>query len=403
MAEETATSDAAKESKRAFASGRRMQDFISSFVALSRKRLRGPNRPRLTLSRTSAERLAESHPLRTRHDVVERADEAPRPKTMLYLAYGSNLCAETFRGSRGIMPLSCVNIQCPELRLTFDLPGVPYTEPCFANTGRRDPVKPQPPANPYDDPVWTKGLIGVVYEVTPEDYAHIIATEGGGASYQDILVTCYPLEPSHGPGDDKDDDVPDVPTTPPFLAHTLFAPYEHEAPLASERCAVVSRRVGRRLHRPSPTWAQASPRYLKLLRDGAEEHALPATYKRYLGKLQGYEATSVGQQLGAFVLGLSFLPFIVFLFLLMRLVQDKKGRAPPWIVWLSGAIFEAMWSYYDYVLKPVFGEGERTVEDKRQVAITARRNSIQESIKRTYRNGRAEKLSDEERLHAEKM
>jgi hypothetical protein len=39
---------------------------------------------------------------------------------MLYLAYGSNLSNETFRGNRGIKPLSQVNVQVPSLRLTLD-------------------------------------------------------------------------------------------------------------------------------------------------------------------------------------------------------------------------------------------------------------------------------------------
>ena len=44
-----------------------------------------------------------------------------KAKTVLYLAYGSNLCNETFRGVRGIRPLSQVNVMVPSLRLTFDL------------------------------------------------------------------------------------------------------------------------------------------------------------------------------------------------------------------------------------------------------------------------------------------
>jgi hypothetical protein len=49
-------------------------------------------------------------------------------KTILYLAYGSNLSSETFRKTRGIVPISQVNVLVPDLTLTFDLPGVPYLE-----------------------------------------------------------------------------------------------------------------------------------------------------------------------------------------------------------------------------------------------------------------------------------
>ncbi|KAL8946301.1 MAG: hypothetical protein Q9222_007285 [Ikaeria aurantiellina] len=135
--------------------------------------------------------------------------DASKPdQTYLYLAYGSNLAASTFQGVRGIKPLAALNVVVPELVMTFDLAGLPYLEPCFANTAYRSPSNNEQSSPPitsssnnnekspllshpsYSNPTWPKGLIGVVYEVTPTDYAHIIATEGGGASYHDVLVTC---------------------------------------------------------------------------------------------------------------------------------------------------------------------------------------------------------------------
>ncbi|KAL8824294.1 MAG: hypothetical protein Q9191_005150, partial [Dirinaria sp. TL-2023a] len=134
-------------------------------------------------------------------------DDEPKPKTILYLAYGSNLCAETFLGKRGIRPLSQINVAVPALVMTFDLAGLPYTEPCFANTAYRHHTEKPPTEKSENTPLllsqkdkpkyhknrWLKPLVGVVYEVTPADFAHIIATEGGGASYHDILVDCHPL------------------------------------------------------------------------------------------------------------------------------------------------------------------------------------------------------------------
>ncbi|KAJ4366010.1 hypothetical protein N0V85_009233, partial [Neurospora sp. IMI 360204] len=169
------------------------------------------------------------------------ASDLPSSSTVLYLAYGSNMCAKTFLGMRNIRPLSQVNVSAPSIRLTFDLPGIPYLEPCFANIAlrklpRKPPVvpippldpphlpppgKPQPPAkeNSSDHSDWnmeTGGLIGVVYEVTAEDYATILATEGGGASYHEILVPCIQLPaPVRIPEHPR----PDLPR--PFLARTL--------------------------------------------------------------------------------------------------------------------------------------------------------------------------------------
>lgn len=282
-----------------------------------------------------------------------------KAETFLYLAYGSNLCNETFRGKRGIKPISQINVQIPELRLTFDLPGIAYSEPCFANTARRDPETDVPRNNAtsgekdssgatdYHKNRWHKGLIGVVYEVTAADYAHIIATEGGGASYQDILVDCYPFEHS-----DPTKPVPVHPVTKPFKAHTLFAP---AVPPGAQ-----PPKEGGRLQRPDTSYAQASARYLKLITDGAAECRLPYEYQDYLNDIRPYTITSNKQQLGQFVFLTLWLPFIVLIFSLNAKFCDEGGRSPPWLRILSESIFRACWRTYDGFYKPLFGDGERT-------------------------------------------
>ncbi|MCJ1420105.1 hypothetical protein MMC32_006462 [Xylographa parallela] len=284
--------------------------------------------------------------------------------TVLYLAYGSNLCAATFQGRRGIRPLAATNVVVPALRMTFDLPGLPYAEPCFANTAYRDldppvpttPSRGTPPPHehkhhrhrhPQPQPTWPHGLVGVVYEVTPTDYAHIIATEGGGAGYQDILVACHALAP-HSPS------VPSVPDTPPFHAHTLFAPIPPPPPHTPLRSGG--------LPRPSPSLAQPSPRYLALIRTGAAEHGLPPDYAAYLGALRAYVPTSPAQRLGRFVFLAVWLPWVVWLLGLARVYGGEGGRSPGWVLWLTGRVFDGMWRCYDGVFKGVFGEGEWTVE-----------------------------------------
>lgn len=269
-------------------------------------------------------------------------------KTVLYLAYGSNLCNETFRGVRGIKPLSQVNVLVPSLRLTFDLAGIPYAEPCFANSARRIPDAPMPdPSEPhYHKDRWQKGLVGVVYEVTLSDYAHIIATEGGGASYHDILVDCHVLPFA--------DTVPSHPTTAPFKAHTLFAP----TPRPDEA------RTADRIGRPDPSYAQPSARYLKLITDGAVECELPAEYQEFLGSVRPYTVTTKKQAMGKTLFAGIWLPFILMIFAISRRLQDKKGRAPKWLARLTALIFAGMWLSYDGVFKKTFGDGERTIGDE---------------------------------------
>jgi len=264
-----------------------------------------------------------------------------KAKTVLYLAYGSNLCDETFRGVRGIRPLSQVNVLVPSLKLTFDLPGIPYQEPCFANTALR-----VPDAQDYHKDRWHKGLVGVVYEVTLADYAHIIATEGGGSAYNDILVDCYVLPP-----------VATVPTTPyskPFKAHTLFAPI-----VDSDN----EPRTNDRVTRPDPSYAQPSARYLKLITDGAAERSLPAEYQDYLHDIRTYTITTKKQQVGKTIFLGIWMPFIMFVFALARKMQDKQGRSPAWLAKLSALLFAGMWMSYDSVFKGAFGDGERTIGD----------------------------------------
>jgi hypothetical protein len=272
----------------------------------------------------------------------------------MYLAYGSNLCYETFQGRRGIRPLAQLNVVVPALRMTFDLPGMPYLEPCFANSARRDPTTPpsksEYESEEYHKDSWKKGMVGVVYEVTPEDYAHIIATEGGGASYQDIIVKCYPLAVERG-------EVPEFPQSEAFQAHTLYAP----APVPDD-----PEHKGGHIRRPDPSYAQPSVRYLKLITDGAEEHSLPKEYKDYLYGIRPYEARSRRTKMGAFIFEMLWLPFFMFFLGLSQKYQDKDGKVPMWVAKLGGIIIGAVWTSYDNMFKPLFGDGERTDYAKKQ-------------------------------------
>ena len=185
----------------------------------------------------------------------------------------------------------------------------------------------------------------MVYEVTKADFAHIIATEGGGASYQDVLVDCYELPAG-------EDAVPEFPTTETFKAHTLYSPIY---PPGTEPPS-----KGGRFSRPDPDYAQPSARYLKLITDGADEHALPEEYKKYLKQLRPYTITNQKQRLGGFIFGTIWLPFITLVFGLNSRLADRKGRAPAWLVAVTEAIFRGMWMSYDGFFYRLFGDGERT-------------------------------------------
>jgi hypothetical protein len=221
----------------------------------------------------------------------------------------------------------------------------------------------------YHKDHWKKGLVGVVYEVTKADYAHIIATEGGGSGYQDVLVDCYSL--SNNPKDK----VPDTPAGQVFKAHTLFAPVT----------------IRGRTH----AYAQPSPRYLKLITDGAAEHDLPYEYQDFLHQIRTFHITSNKQRLGLFI----FLSFWGPLFAAIlggggRIFLQPDGTYPKWFARFVRVLFSTSWKSYDVFFKPTFGDGERTIGDDDgddgQTLLSEKAPLIQESIERYGKSGRLE-------------
>jgi hypothetical protein len=357
---------------------------LRTMTRMSSRRCEHPRPPK-----TPSARLFESlgdtplEPSKLLLDVAQ-STSASR-ETVLYLAYGSNLCRETFREKRGIKPVSQINVVVPQLVMTFDLPGVPYTEPCFGNTRHRQvpPAENNPATTEkgeYHKDTWRKGLVGVVYEVTLADYAHIIATEGGGSSYKDVLVDCYALP------DNPNTVVPLLPSGTPFKAHTLFAP-----------AALASR--GGRLTRPDPSYAQPSPRYLKLITDGADELTLPYEYQNYLHSIHGYRITTTQQRLGQFIYLSIWGPILAFLFAAGRLFADKQGRYPSWLTELAANIFIGMWASYDSFFKGLFGDGERTMEPGSSNPSTAEKQPLMlEQGPSIYRDEAKEDITPGNRL-----
>jgi len=293
------------------------------------------------------------------HESTPLLQPTEKPKTLYYLAYGSNLSSSTFLGRRGIRPLSATNVLCPGQILVFDLDGIPYWEPCFANireVPQDEQVKlqqriaaagsPEQVVREYmtelenlaasgNGEIWKNALIGVVYEVTEEDFATIIRTEGGGAGYKNVEVDCYVLPSVSEKG------VSGPVTT--IRANTLRAP-----PKIANLNSV----------------SQPSPRYLNLLVTGAKEHSLPPTYIHYLSSLHGYRRTNTMQKIGgALFLAQWMIPILSF-FNLKKLFQPgKTGESPPWIQRLEAKLWVTLWFSYRWMYKPIWGDGERTIGD----------------------------------------
>lgn len=366
--------------------------------------------PTTTTERRRASIVADSID-QDEHLSEKIADQLPQTvaaeETVLYLAYGSNMAEKTFRGMRGIKPLSNINVLVPELRLTFDLPGVPYIEPCFAGTQFRDPDAPSEQNTECDEeeedgvlvedsdymsekaPLmaesqrsdeksgyhktrWHKPLVGVVYEVTVTDFAKIIATEGGGRGYRDVVVDCYPFAEDYKPTDP----VPEHPGTGAFKVHTLLSPAADEArkrrqkgdnavpaePDTPTPSAFWPLRNEPHL-RPDPNYAQSSARYLKLLTTGAAENNLPIAYQEYLAQIRPYRITTTCQKIGKFIfLGL-WGPWVLAILSLSKAFAGPDGRSPPWLAALANTLFDLVWKSYDGFFVKAFGDGERSLDD----------------------------------------
>ena len=178
------------------------------------------------------------------------ASSSPSDEPVWYLAYGSNLSSNTFKGVRRIQPLDSKGVIVQGLELNFDLLGIPYNEPRFANSRivetHTDENRVESDFWKVDDP-WTGDngkLIGVAYLLTPPDFARVLATEGGGAMYQMVLVDAVVLPSS---GDYKDDEKGVKLDPKRISAYTLIAPSP------------------KRSYRGKP-----SARYLNIIRDGAK-------------------------------------------------------------------------------------------------------------------------------------
>lgn len=73
--------------------------------------------------------------------------------------------------------------------------------------------------------------------------------------------------------------------------------------------------------------------------------------------------TSDGQRMGAWIFLGIWSPIIRFLFTYLRKFDDERGRSPPWVVKVLKVMFAGCWECYDRIFKPIFGDGERTVEE----------------------------------------
>jgi len=91
---------------------------------------------------------------------------------------------------------------------------------------------------------------------------------------------------------------------------------------------------------------------------GAEEHHLPAAYKKYLASLQAYYASdSLFARCRAFVFLSTWRPILRQLVKYMKANVNAEGHCEQWIEDLIVYGYGAMWLCHDWMYAPLFGRG----------------------------------------------
>ncbi len=161
-----------------------------------------------------------------------------------YFAYGSNMQSATLRGRRGVAYARAMPARVPGWQLVLDKPPVVSIGHGFAN------IVPDPQAE----------VLGVLFELSDEDFAHVELTEGVRIGNYDVVeIDAWPLAAS---------------------------------------AAVRARSLMSARRDPS---LRPSVRYMTLLIEGASEHGLPEEYVATLRAIDAVEESEDAAALRPFI------------------------------------------------------------------------------------------------------
>ena len=99
--------------------------------------------------------------------------------TIWYFAYGSNMRSSVM-AKRSLKPLATERFVVPTHELTFDVFGVPYSEPAMASIKIRSTCAK-----------YRHAVHGVAYRLSKTDYTQLVVSEGAGVAYDEIEVNGY--------------------------------------------------------------------------------------------------------------------------------------------------------------------------------------------------------------------
>lgn len=118
----------------------------------------------------------------------------PEEDKIWYFAYGSNMRSSVMAG-RGIIPSAVENVVVPTHILTFDVFGVPYSEPAMASIFK----PPQPAIVRHEQAMDSNAATvtvqppvhGVAYLLSHRNYRSLVVSEGAGIAYRETEVDAY--------------------------------------------------------------------------------------------------------------------------------------------------------------------------------------------------------------------
>ena len=113
---------------------------------------------------------------------------------MWYLGYGSNMKASSMN-DRNITPVATKVVNVPTHYVTFDIFGIPYSEPCYASIeefpdGGNGGLQVIHGKTCFQVP----SICGIAHLLTPSDFHRLLITEGSGVVYDIVQVEAFVLD-----------------------------------------------------------------------------------------------------------------------------------------------------------------------------------------------------------------
>lgn len=257
-------------------------------------------------------------------------------KPIWYLAYGSNM-SQASMAKRSVQPLRCATVQATTHYLTFDIFGIPYSEPSYASVeafpadGRSSGVELVWGTQRFAVPP----VCGVAYLLTPDDFHRLLVTEGSGVVYEVVAVQARLL---------------DLGETIDAVTLKAKHPIRPNGAPSARYLVSTAHYWRRRAH-----CLTVAPKDLFI--SGAKGNGLPQTYVDYLESLPRYQKPA-RPTVGALIFEYTWRPFLRRVVRLTTWNVDSEGNCPAWVAFTCVFLYKLMWKYHDCIHRYIWGSGD---------------------------------------------